>query len=137
MAKITVESIGYVSTLVEPYAQQAKNVKTLAALKALVNDWELLAGDALDRVSVMTEKDFVAYEAASKKEKKGKFAGLKAAQQFGMIWMPETLVKISMVAHQYTVPDGCAFIRLKEFGRLTIKDNRAVIDLNGDSPKKG
>ena len=133
--KLIAEQIGYRDMLVEPYSKKTKSVATLEELRQFTSDWELLAWDAMDKVAELSEGDFKSYLKASAKEKRGRFAVLEALGQFGMIWMPETLFKISMIAHHYHVPDGCAFIRLRDMGQMTIEDGRAVI-LDSKSPKE-
>jgi hypothetical protein len=114
----TVE-IGYVSATDQEYSKALGEVKTLDDLKKLVNYYEPVARDAVAKVNGMSSYDFVMFKEDSRKVKRatGKEAE-RIVDEWGDIFMPRTMMKVSLTAIQFGAPFGTAFIRLKEMGKL-------------------
>jgi hypothetical protein len=110
--------IGYTSEPVEEYQADLDAAVTLATLKLVTEKWKAFASDAWVIVEAMSEADFVAFRKALKLERRGKFMGEKAADKFSAIIMPELMFRVSIIADQFKAPWGCAFIRLKDVGRI-------------------
>ena len=97
----------------------------------ILEDWEPWAWDALNLARTLTAAEWPALFAGLKDKRKqsNKWGG-----QFGAIAVPETLLKITIIADQFCAPWGTAFIRLEEAGKITIVDKRVHVDL-GIGPK--
>lgn len=134
-------SVGYVSEHDALWTKMLGAVTTLAELRLLATGWSAYCPDVVDAVSKMNENAFDDFQAALKKERRGTFCGEAAMEKFGCIIMPGFLMKVSMVADQFKVPWGLAFIRLKEVGRVTEqKDGTFIMDAalsaaSGRAPK--
>lgn len=114
----TVE-IGYVSSTDRDYSEALKKVKTLAELLELVEYYQPLTKDALAKVKSMDNADFDNFKKDMKFVRTA--TGKKAehiVEQWGAIILPETMVKVSMVAMHFGAPFGTAFIRMKEEGQI-------------------
>ena len=125
--KVKDADIGY---LWEPdYSSRLRKCVTLKDLLELTADYELLAGDALDIVRKMKPKDFNEWLAGDLKERKGRFAGEAYSKKYGAIALPAEMLNVSMVSMAYKAPFGTCYIRLKEMGKLVIKEGRIVVTL--------
>lgn len=111
--------IGYVSSTDQDYSKALAEVQTLDDLKKLVNYYEPVARDAIAKVNGMSSYDFVMFKEDSRKVKRatGKEAE-RIVDEWGDIFMPKTMMKVSLTAIQFGAPFGTAFIRLKEMGKL-------------------
>jgi hypothetical protein len=116
--------IGYISETATDYANAIRECKTLAHLRLVTEKYRRVADDAYLIALQMTDKDFKEWLAGLAVESKGRFAGDEFALKYGALMMPETLFKVAIVASEYGVPWGCAFIRLKDVGK--IKENSGV-----------
>lgn len=114
----TVE-IGYLSATDQDYSKALSEVTTLDELKKLVKYYEPVARDAIEKVNNMSEADFATFIEDSKKVRraKGKTAE-RIVDMWGDIFMPRTMMKVSLTAIQFNAPFGTAFIRMKETGHL-------------------
>jgi len=117
-------SVGYVSEQDALWSKMLSAVTSLDELQRLGAGWRAYCADAVGQISKMNADDFDDFQAALRKERRGTFCGEAAMNKFGCIIMPEFLMKVSMVADQFKVPWGLAFIRLKEVGRVA-KSNGA------------
>lgn len=117
-------NIGYTTDLSKPYAASLSSAKTFKELCSHVQMWEMLAGDAFDAVHAR-EFSWKEYRAGLAKERKDIYAGDEWAKKYGAIVMPEILMRISLAAMHYLVPDGCVFIRMRDFGQIQVKAGRA------------
>ena len=124
MTSIKDRPVGYVDELVADYTKQLQAAQTLAELWEVTAHWEPVAGDAFDVVSKMTAAQFKRWQKGERLERKGRYAGDEWAAEFGAILIPEMLLRIGVIAQEYCVPDGCAFIRAVEVGRFKQRDGR-------------
>lgn len=122
MAKL---KISYASETPEDYAKALNAAETLPALLSAITVYREVAADAYQQAADLDEAGFVAFRNALKKERRGVFSGGKAAKRFGSIMMPEVMMKVSIVAGQFQVPWGCAYIRLRQVGRVKILNGAA------------
>lgn len=121
------EDISYLSEPVEDYIKAIDAAKNKSELLKAIEPYELIAWDALDKVKRFSDAEFAEYKKWRSLEKKGIFAGEKLALKFCMIPMPENMFRVSVVGVEFGAPWGCAFIRLKEVGKIEIKDGRAYV----------
>lgn len=114
----TVE-IGYVSMTDMEYSDALRKVKTLAELRKHCNYYSPIAQDAVELANKMTPADFERFLDDLKvvSRVRGKRAQ-RIADEWGDILMPKTMLTVGMVAMQFTVPFGTAYIRMKEMGKI-------------------
>jgi len=118
--------IGYADDIFTDYAKALDDAKTLTALRVTTRLFALVAADAVEVADKMNEGDFEDWEVALRKERGGVFMGEALAERFGALLMPETMLRVSMVADQFKVPWGLAYHRLVEAGRVKVKNNVAT-----------
>lgn len=117
--------ITYRSEQPQDYAKELGTVETLEDLLDLLKRYETIAWDALDLAQKFDKKRFDDFLKALKKERKGIFS---KSQDASVIMMPEIMFKVSIVAEQFKVPWGCAFIRLTDVGKLKHQLQRYYFD---------
>lgn len=117
-------NIGYLTEPAEGW-QRAIEAETLADLRTAVKSFELVAWDAVDIINAMTPQQFKSFRRGLLKERKQEFAGTAWAEKFAAVLIPETMMRVHLVADQFKVPWGCAFIRLRDEGMVTVKEGRA------------
>lgn len=114
------------------YAKALENARTLDHLRTAVRLYGEVAIDAVAVVDQFDADDFVKWRGALQMERRGKFCGEKYPEadvrKFLPILMPELMFKITMVAEQFKVPWGLAYNRLKEVGRLKVRNGVAELD---------
>lgn len=120
--------VGMADEIPEEYARAIDQATTRKDLLSVVMRYGEVAADAVDLVQRMHDEDFEDWRHALKKERKGRFMGEEAFARFGAIILPEVMFKVATVASDYQVPWGLAYHRLKDVGRLTIKDDVASVD---------
>lgn len=99
------------------YAKGLRSCKNKKELREFLFHWTAFAYDA----GMAVEQDtfiFSEYKKGLVMESSGKFAGEEWGDKYGAIIMPNVLFQVSMVAQQYKVPWGLAFIRMEETGLL-------------------
>lgn len=115
--------IHYVSDTLKDYVDGLTNAKTLQTLQTHVETYQKVAHDAFEVTRGMNDPDFITWKLGLTEERKGKFAGEAWAEKYGAVLMPEILMRVGIVADQYQVPWGCAYIKLREVGRI-VETNR-------------
>lgn len=118
--------ITYISENDKDYARALSAVCTFAELEKLVDDWLPIAPDAYEVVtrmrhnewSKMRSADFAAFMRGLKREREGKFAGPEFAAKYGAILMPTLMMRVSLIAINFHVPFGLAFLNLKGRGHI-------------------
>lgn len=88
------------------------------SLLTLLEPWKRIAADAIEIAQAMTHDDFKVFRRGLRQERRGTFAGEEWAERFSAVTMPTVMFKISMIANQFKVPWGVAFIRCKDVGRI-------------------
>lgn len=117
--------IGYISETPKDYSVGLSKCKTLAALREHVETYRRVADDAWQIVKDMEQPAFLELLRGLRKERNGEFAGDEWAEKYMDVMLPEILFRVSAVAVQYGTPWGCAYIRLKEAGRIEERNNIA------------
>lgn len=112
MMKIT-----YLSENATDYVAGLKAAQTEDALKSFLKEQRFLANDAY-KATTSDDFDWEEFQRGRKIENSGKFAGEEWAAKYGMVLMPEILIRVGIIAHNYGVPWGCAYIRLREAGLI-------------------
>lgn len=102
----------------ETYDRMLDAAKSRSALLDSLREWTTYAPDALEAAKAMPAADFDEWRKGLASERTGTFAGEDWARRFGAITMPERMLRASMVAQQFQVPWGTAWIRLREEGLL-------------------
>jgi hypothetical protein len=120
---VKLTEITHLSEPIDRYTEALDGCDTLADLRSCLDGWRPLANDAADIADGMSEEDFTAFKKALRCERRGKFSG---EIRFLPIIMPEILFQVAMVSHQYHVPWGLAYIRLRDVGRIIERAGRAV-----------
>ena len=103
----------------DPSPQYAKDIYMCLSRAELLNKLEFggyveLCSDAIKVIKEMKGDEFPAFREGLKKERKGEFAGVEFSEKYADVLMPKMLFEASMVAAQYKVPWGLAFIRVQE-----------------------
>ncbi|MPZ71416.1 MAG: hypothetical protein GEU71_18120 [Actinobacteria bacterium] len=83
-----------------------------------------MAEDAFRAVKRWDEETFADWRKALYLERHGRFMGAERTKRFGLVLMPEIMFRVEIVATQFHVPWGCAYIRLRELGHL--KESRGI-----------
>lgn len=109
----------------EQYAKALDKSDTLEKLRGVVAEYELVAGDAVDAVNAFTEQQFAEWRKALTKERRGGYMGEKLVDQFGPVLMPETMLKVSLVASAYKVPWALAYHRMVDTKQISFNGSRA------------
>lgn len=110
--------ISYVSEQPRDYAEGLSRCQTLEHLTDFLTDWRSLCWDAYEIVMEMDLQAFKEWRKGLAMERRGKFAGEDFALKYGAVLMPETLIKVSMVATQCGAPWGCAYKRMEDEGMI-------------------
>jgi hypothetical protein len=108
-----------ITPLSEPiaqYTQELTNCKTLISLQEFLERWGDLAPDAFNVGLTLNEKTFREFLHGFKKERRGIYAGDEWADKYGAILIPELFLFVQMVANEFHVPFGVAFLRLEKEG---------------------
>jgi hypothetical protein len=100
----------------------SRYVKSLSACRSRADLLALLrepihrecAPDALAAAEEMRDEDWPEFEEGLRKERRKQFAGEEWCDRFGAIAIPDAMSMASVLAKKYSVPWGCAFIRLRE-----------------------
>jgi hypothetical protein len=92
--------------------------KDPTALRAFLREWPTLAPDAIAAARSIKPADWPEWRRGLQSERKGTFSGEAWAERFGAILMPERMMRASMLADQFVVPWGVAWIRLTELHLL-------------------
>jgi hypothetical protein len=114
--------ISYVSDNAADYVAGLKTAQTLEDLKSFVTAQRFLAPDAFEAVH-SPDFNWDEFKRGRKLENKGDYAGDEWAKKYGAVMMPEIIIRVGIVAHQFGAPWGCAYIRMKEEG--LIKETKA------------
>jgi hypothetical protein len=119
-------NIGYYSEPVKPYCAAIAAAKSPEELREKIRGFSLIAWDALKAANgIISGADWQEWRRGLRIERKGEFAGEEFARRYGAILMPEIMVRVTMLAEQYTAPWGTAYIRAREAGLIVEADGRA------------
>ena len=118
-------TVTYISENDRDYAVSLKKAQTLKALRKHAEDWKFLARDAYEVIAT-PDFDFAEFQRGRKLENQDTFAGEEWAVKFGAVLIPELLFRVSIVAMEFGAPWGCAYIRLREMGRIDEQNGYAV-----------
>jgi len=115
--------ITYASDPVPGYTAAITAAKDSDALQDAIEPFSLVAADALE--TARGDYSFDEFRTGLRKERRGRFAGVKWGDKFMAILMPDIMFRVSMTAEQFKVPWGLAYIRLKGAGRIVETDGQA------------
>lgn len=110
-------TITYVSDNAKDYVDGLKRAQTENDLRAFLRSQTFLAADA---VKVVNDPSFDWNEFAKGREveNSGQYAGDEYAAKYGAVMMPEIIIRVGVIAHQYGAPWGCGYIRCVEEGMI-------------------
>lgn len=126
MKTLTANSIGYLSEPVPAYNAAVTEAETLTELRLAIAPYAHFAQDAIEVVNAMDESGFETFRKCVAMERKGKYSGDENAPVVSVILMPEVFFHVTMLAVQFKVPWGMAFIRMKEHGLVKVAKNGHV-----------
>ena len=118
-------NIGYTTALDEQYVADVRAADTLEMLQAVTQKYFPLAWDAHQYVAAMDEAMFAVFRKALRHAKR--VQSQTKSEMLGRVLLPETILRVSMVAAHFFAPWGCAFIRMNELGYLSVTDDGRVI----------
>lgn len=98
------------------YAMEIGRADTLPKLLTVLRRYGSTADDALHRASGMDEPAFERWREGLAKERAREYAGDEWATEFGAILLPAKMVQASIVADEFKVPWGTAWIQLAKAG---------------------
>jgi len=123
----TGRTFGWLSEPVGDYEKGLDGAKTLTALRAYLESWREVAGDAWAAVQDWTEADFTAWRKALASERRGKFMGDEAMARFACVLLPEVLFRVSVIANEYKAPWGVAYHRAIDAKLIVVADGIATL----------
>lgn len=99
----------------EEYQKAIRTAKDRNELLKRVKKYAVVADDAIEKVLDMTQDDFVQFKKDLPKLKKatGELAE-ELVTRWGDIVMPRKMMMVTLVAMEFKVPWGLAYIRCKE-----------------------
>ena len=114
--------IHYTSEPVKEYSKSVSLALSKEHLLLAITPYRRVANDAYKLAKRLDDETFKLIRKGIQMERKGQWCGDKLgeelAEKVATILMPEVMFKCSMVALQFKAPWGCAFIRLKELGKI-------------------
>ena len=111
--KLTDADIGLQRDPVEEYKVGIRAAKSLSELVTFIEQYELVAWDALERACALDEADFADLQAglADKRKQKKRWAS-----KFGEIVIPNLMLGVSLKALELKVPFGLVYGGLEIWG---------------------
>jgi hypothetical protein len=106
--------IGYQSQTDEEYVKAIRKCNSLNSLRRVVTKYRELAEDAYTVCKTMTEPEFIEFREGLKKETEGIYIGDEWTIKYGAVVLPAEILKAGLIACEFNVPFGCAYIRMKE-----------------------
>lgn len=105
--------ITHISDQAADYVREVESCKTLAQLRAVLEDYAPLFPDALEQCPA-DDSEFNAWLVGMKSERSGMFAGESWLNRFGHIIMPYVAVRISIIADRNHAPWGLMYLRMQQ-----------------------
>lgn len=102
--------ITYYSECDVEYVKAVKSCKSLGELRKIVEEYRELAEDAYQAVQKM---DDLLFEQFCKGRNRSK-PSLKWMEMYGPVLLPKKILEIGLIAAQFGVPFGTAYIRVKD-----------------------
>jgi hypothetical protein len=121
--------ITYYSDFAHEYALGLKQCDSFARLREFSLHWASLTFDAWEIVRKMDDQAWAEFQAGKQKENRGTYAGDKWAAKYGAIMLPELLLHVSVIAEQYGVPWGTAFLQCEKAGLIVRRGDVFVFEL--------
>lgn len=118
------DRITYISEPDRDYVSALDKCKTLAELTHLLEDYGTLFPDALEQLP-KNDAEFKAWRTGLRRERRREFAGEAFMERFGNVLLPDLLMKVGEVAMRFKVPWGCAYLRMKDVGRIRVVDGKS------------
>lgn len=106
--------ITYISDQPVDYSHGIRAAESLDELRAFVETWKDLCPDAFEIVQKMDYQGYAEFQKGWKKEKRNVYAGDEWSEKYSFVIMPDVMFRVSIIAEQFKVPWGLAFIRCRE-----------------------
>lgn len=116
--------ITYYSDQAKDYIDAIVKCQTLNELLVVLDDYKSIFYDAFE-AAPKNDEEFNEFITGLKKERRGKFAGNKFMGRYGCVLLPTLAMRVAIVSMNCSAPWGCAFIRLKEMGKIQYRDGIA------------
>jgi hypothetical protein len=113
--------ITYLSDQAADYVEALGKVRTLAELWHLLEDYKKLFPDAYE-ARPLDVKQFKAWRKGLISERRGNFAGMEYLERYGKVMLPDVMMHVGAIANHFRVPWGCAYLRMKDVGRIVERD---------------
>jgi len=133
MYKLKSEDIRYFGEQDKLYTKGLNDAKTLNLLKELVDDYELIAGEAKDTVDAWNDQDFKDFRKCLWHERRKQYTGDTNAKRFVSVILPNPMFRISMISNEMNVCFGLVFKRFMETGIGIIKNGRLELNLESST----
>jgi len=110
--------IGYLTEIPDRWREALDGATTLERLQEVLFEWRELFPDAYaarPKAKDLFEnwREGLLMERGGSGKRK-KFAGSLWAERWGAILIPSLMIEVSLVAEQFKVPWGCAYVRMQE-----------------------
>lgn len=115
-------NISYYTECLPAYIKAVDGARNWEELIEAIGPYKLVASDAIEQALQRAEEgdtSWVEFREGLKKERRRQSAGEEWYPKYGDILLPAVMFQVSLVAEQYKAPWGCAYIRLKQVGRIT------------------
>ena len=105
------------------YANAIRQADTADELRGTLREWFPLAWDGSEQAQGMDAVDYLDFQEGLKDRRK---QTEKYSDRFGAILVPETMLRVTMVAEHFKVPWALAFNRLRDVGRIVVEDGKYI-----------
>lgn len=118
--KLNPDDISYADETDKDYQKGLDSCMSVKDLRKLAEYYSLLFPDMHKEVmlKMMDEETFNTFRRGLKKERKGVFQGEAFMRMFGIIILPNILMRVGCIATKFCVPFGTAYRRLRDAGLL-------------------
>ena len=116
-------TVTYISEFDKEYAIGLRACMNLPRLREYTLHWGGLCLDAFEAVQNMTDEDWPTFRKGRNKEARGQYASVAWHERYGAVLMPDLLFRVSMIAQQFGVPWGTAFLRCEQSGIIQQRGN--------------
>jgi hypothetical protein len=116
-------NIDYYTEPVKEYQKGLTESKDVQELLAHIKKFQKVANDAYVKVG-QAYFNFDEFKEGLLKERNKEYAGDEYAAKYGDVVFPMVMFQATVVATQFMVPWGLAYIRLKDVGR--VKETRGI-----------
>jgi hypothetical protein len=125
--KIDPLRVNHCAEVYEDFRKCLDDARTLLVLQAAAERYRAIFPDAHKVAAGMDDAAFLEWRSGLSKQRRKQFAGEAWIERFGPLVMPGVALHTAMIASELCVPFGLAFNRLKEVGKIVIRDGVATL----------